>query len=93
MSDDGKCYEEKQSRISEWDNKANVHRLKPTVISVLNMHLPTAINSVLLPVKYYHIFIHQCIPWIFSKNLVCARYYSSHYFYPNDVNYSILNRF
>ena len=29
--------------------------------SVLNIQVPTAINSVLLSVKYYHIFIHQGI--------------------------------
>ena len=40
---------QKNSRINGWDNETNVNRLKPTMIfSVLNIQLPTAINSVLL---------------------------------------------
>lgn len=31
MSDDSKCYEEKQSRISGWDNKSGINRLKCTM--------------------------------------------------------------
>lgn len=62
MSGDGKCCAEKQSRINGCDNEINVNRLKPTMFfSVLNIQVPTAINSVLLSVKYYHIFIHQGI--------------------------------
>ena len=62
MSGDGKCCAEKQSRINRCDNEINVNKLKPTMFfSVLNIQLPTAINSVLLSVKYYHIFIHQGI--------------------------------
>ena len=53
---------QKNSRINGWDNEINANRLKPTMFfSVLNIQLPTAINSMLLSGKYYHIFIHQGI--------------------------------
>lgn len=99
MSDDGKCCEEKHSRVNWWANEASVNRLKLIMfLSVLNIligfiYFMTAINSVLLPVMYYHIFTHQCIPWLFSKNLESLRYYSRYYFYLSDVDYSILNIF
>lgn len=74
MSGDGKCCAEKQSRINRCDNEINVNMLKPTMFfSVLNIQLPTAINSVLLSVKYYHIFIQQGHSGIFNTNLLCVK--------------------